>query len=168
MRGISVFLFIGLMFLSACGFQPLYGERANGSTLAPALDTVAVDTIADATGQALRNELIDQLYHQGAPKKPAYRLAISLQRSTRNTGIKKDAAATRAELYTTANISLIDSKSGEVIWRDKAVSRVAYNILEAPYGTLVARENAESRALEDLSRDIITRLSLYFERRTTQ
>lgn len=43
-------------------------------------------------------------------------------------------------------------------------TRVSYNILTAQYGTLVARENAIDRGLEQVADEIVNRLSLYYSR----
>ena len=57
------------LFLSGCGFSPLYataGGTGQGS-VADYLDTVAIGSIPDESGQYLRNALIDRLYRHGRP-----------------------------------------------------------------------------------------------------
>ncbi len=127
-------------------------------------------------GQKLQNLLIDRIYPHGYPKNPAYTLDITLTSTETRLGIQKDSSASRAELQMVAQLilkksigaqapaELAKTNSGGELYRTKIRTRVAYSILDAQYGTLVARENAIDRGLEQIANEIVNRLSLYFSR----
>src|SRR5512147_1799209 len=68
------------LVLSACGFQPMYGQRAPEATeVFSDLAAVEVGVIPDRSGQLLRNELV-RLLNPAADSRPArYTLAVVLK-----------------------------------------------------------------------------------------
>lgn len=150
--------------LGGCGFTPMYGAAANRSAAAAELAQVQIDPIPERNGQVLRNHLIDRFYTGGRPANPTYRLAINLVSTEEELGIRQDATATRARLRLVANYELIDTRTGQVVYRTFSRSIVAYNLLEAQYATLVSQQDAYERGLTELAEDIRTRLALYFKR----
>lgn len=162
----ALVLALGLGLLSACGFQPVYGTRSLDTGVAPgvALTNVAVDPIPDREGQVLRNKLIDRMYVEGRPADPAYRLSIRLTAQEEDLGIRQDATATRARLRLVASYELIDTKTGQPVYRSFSRSIVSYNLLEAQYATLVSEQDAYERALTEVAEDIRTRIALFFAR----
>jgi LPS-assembly lipoprotein len=157
-------LTIALPLLGGCGFRPVYGDRGVATAPAAALATVAIDTIPERSGQVLRNLLIDRFYADGRPDKPTWRVAVQLSMAEEELGILKDATATRARLRLLANYELIETSTGKTVYRTFSRAIVSYNILDAQYGTLISRQDAESRGLTELAEDIRTRLALYFAR----
>lgn len=159
-----------LTLTAACGFQPVYADKAfrynDDGHADEKLQNVRLLPLADRSGQRLQNMLIDRMYRSGYPKQPPYALEITLHSEERELGIQKDATATRAELIMTANMVLRKSDDYSELYRTIVRTRVSYNILEAQYGTLVARENADDRGLTQLADEIVNRLSLYFSRVT--
>jgi len=151
---------LGLLSLGGCGFQPLYGTVGRDSSTVAALNEVAIASIADRSGQVLRNHLIDRLYHKGRPTDPHYDLVISLEESEAELGIRRDATASRARLDITAHYVLTQRPSGKVLLKADAVTHVSYNKLDAQYATLTAREDARARGLNELSEQIVNRLEL--------
>ncbi|HYE49835.1 MAG TPA: LPS assembly lipoprotein LptE [Azospirillaceae bacterium] len=164
----ALLLALALPALGGCGFKPVYGTGASapvqGQGVQAALAQVSIDVIPDRNGQVLRNLLIDRFYGQGRPENPDYRLAVALTAAKEDLGIRKDATATRARVRLVADYQLIDTKTGKTLYRTFSRAIVSYNLLEAQYATLVAEQNAYERALTELSEDIRTRLSLYFQR----
>ena len=72
--------------------------------------------------------------------------------------------ATRAELSMTGNMILRNAETFSELYRTTVRTRVSYNILDAQYGTRVAQENAQDRALGQIADETVNRLSLYFSR----
>ena len=146
--------------------------------LAPVRESFTNDTQTQPGrgGQKLQNLLIDRMYPHGYPQQPGYTLEIALTSTETELGIQKDSSATRAELQMTAELvlkrsitaepaaALVKTSNGDELYRTKIRTRVAYSILDAQYGTLVARENAVDRGLEQVANEIVNRLSLYFSR----
>lgn len=152
-----------LLPLAGCGFQPLYGSKAEGgSGAAVALNQVAIANIPNRDGQVLRNLLTDRLYQNGKPTEPLYRLAVELRQSETALGIRRDATASRTRLDTLAHYVLRRVSDDKVLIDSNAETSVSFNQLVAQYTTVTARDDARSRALHELSEQIVTRLALYF------
>lgn len=154
------FLVIALTLLAGCGFKPLYATTAT-SPGGAALNQTALAVIADRDGQKLRNLLTDRMHLRGTPQQPLYRLAITLERSETELGIRKDATASRAQLTLIAKMALTDT-AGKMLLTTTAQSSVSYNKLDAQYATLAAEENATDRALRTIADKIVNRLAVHF------
>lgn len=166
-RLIALLLALSPAVLSACGFSPVYGvaSRPDGA-VGQALANVQIDPIADRNGQVLRNNLIDRFYGEGRPSSPRYRLAVALAATEEELGIQKDATATRARLRLQASYELIDSNSGQVVYRTFSRSVISYNLLDSQFAVLATKQDAYDRGLTELADDIRARLALYFARQT--
>ncbi|MBP7252136.1 MAG: hypothetical protein KBA75_01475 [Alphaproteobacteria bacterium] len=152
-----------LLPLAGCGFQPLYGSKAEGgSGAAVALNQVAIANIPNRDGQVLRNLLTDRLYQNGKPTEPLYRLAVEMRQSETALGIRRDATASRTRLDMLAHYVLRRASDNKVLIDSNAETSVSFNQLVAQYATVTARDDARGRALHELSEQIMTRLALYF------
>jgi LPS-assembly lipoprotein len=157
------FLPLMLLSLSGCGFTPLYGRHDSGGNVSLALNEVAVATIPERRGQMLRNAIIDRLYQNGTSATPRYDLTIGLEQTNADLGVRRDATSARTQIILTARYSLNQRDNGTMILSGIAKTSVSYNKLDAQYATLTARENAETRALHEVSEQIINRLALHFK-----
>ena len=149
--------------LTACGFSPIYGTHGGSGGSGPvdaALNKVEIANIPDRNGQMLRNHLIDRMYFKGRPDHPEARLEVALTSTEAGLGIQKDATTTLYELTLTAKYTLKDMAGKELV-SGTARSVVGFSQLDAQYGTLAARENATTRALDEVGEQIVNRLSLY-------
>lgn len=155
-----------LCLLTACGFHTVYGTRSSdaGTPVAVALNEVAIDNIADRQGQILRNLLIDKMYGKGRPSLPNYTLSIKLRSTEEDLGILANAIATRSLMNTYGDYELKDLK-GKSLMHGTAHSTTSYDKLNDQYGTLAAREDARQRTINEVSEQIVNRLSLYFSER---
>jgi len=170
-NGYRVFaaLVLVLILSSGCGFGPLYGRNDSGrDTVSEELAKVHIVPLKDRTGQQMHNFLRDQINPKGQPGKPKYDLVVSLEVITRDLGIRRDATATRANLIVVAEYLLRDAGSGESLLRGRSRSANSYNILdsEVEYATSVSQNDAERRALRQISEDIHSRLAVYFHDRS--
>ncbi len=159
----SLSSFLALLSLPACGFHPVYGtmDSDGSSHVANLLNDVAIDSIPDRNGQILRNNLIDRMYGDGRPASPRYHLSVSITRSEADTGILTDATSTRAVVTIAAKYTLTDDKKA-VLFSGTANSVASFTKLVQQYGTEAAREDADQRALHEISEQLVTRLSMYF------
>lgn len=166
--GTALLLLLALGTLSACGFQPVYGDYSAASTNSAALQQVQLRPLPDRLGQQLTNKLIDRFYTTGRAQKPRYQLELSLQPQERDLGIQRDATATRGELLLTAQLAIYETATEAELYRTTVRTRVAYNILEGQYGNLAARENAYDRALDDVANEIVSRTALFLNRAASE
>jgi len=151
-----------LITLSACGFSPLYGPHEGLDTsVAEAMNHIAITNIKDRYGQILRNHLTDRLYVKGRPQAPSTQLTVTINAQETDLGIQKDATASRRELSLWAPYTL-SSKEGNPLMNGSAHSVVSYSQLDAQYGTVTGQRNAYNRALKEVSEQIVNRLALYF------
>jgi LPS-assembly lipoprotein len=155
-----------LTVLTACGFQPLYGNRAPGN-LAPVqaeegLARISVGIIADRTGQMLRNELEVRLDPNNQGLTPLYNLTVMLNETITQLSGRSDASYTRANLTLSATYQLKLPKSDVPIYSGTVRTVNSYDILNAKdeFSKLTARNEARRRAARDLSDQIALRLAL--------
>lgn len=178
--------------LAACGFRPLYGGD-RGDVAAADLAAIEVAAPLNRLGRILENQLIDDLNPAGLAVAKRYRLDVSLERNQKSLAIQLDDTVTRFDLTLAAFFSLrpitdaapvissVDQPADAVAAADvtdttsaddprppplyrSAVRRVAtYNVIREPYATLVAEQDAERRAAVEVSREIRTLLTLFFE-----
>lgn len=147
--------------LAACGYKPLYGQKG---AIRRHMGQVKIDPIASRQGQILRNALLDRINPDGAPGAAPYRLKINYSESLSQVAIRRDEAATRANLRISVNFELRENASGVVVFRGRSRRTSSYNIVTSDYANVVARRAAQRRAADLIAEDIATRLALYFNR----
>lgn len=156
--------FAALALLSACGFQPLYGERSTGS-VGDDLQAVRIAPLPERSGQILHNFLRDDINPYGQPADPAYELRIGLRETSEDSGIRRDETASREVITMRAAFQLVDLGADAVVHEGQARSSSAYNILDDRFASIVSADDARERALRELSADIKLRLAAYFSAR---
>lgn len=154
---------LSLPALSACGFKPLYGERAVGQSAQAALETVRIVPIAERTGQLLYNRLRDRVNPRGKPAEPLYYLEVRLTERLDQVLLATDETATRVNLTVSANYDLKQASDAAVIFTGQSRSIVSYDIISSQFATFAAERDARERAAGDLSEQIATRLAVYFD-----
>jgi LPS-assembly lipoprotein len=146
--------------LSACGFEPLYGERANGSA-AEAFEMVRISVIADRSGQILRNYLLDDLQPRGARGPGRYSLDIRLQEPRQELAVRRDDSAARIG-YSAAAIFVLNAPDGRRLLGGSSSASTTFEISDSEFATLSSYSSARSRSLQDISADIRNQLAIYF------
>ena len=150
--------------LTACGFEPLYGQGSQTDSVAVSLASVRIDPLRDRVGQQMHNFLRDRLNPDGQPVAPSYRLKVQLAETLTELGVRRDETATRANLRMDADFSLLSYGGEEPLLTGRSSSTTSYNILNNPFATTVSEGDARERALREVADDIHTRLALYFSR----
>lgn len=160
---------ITVLFLSACGFTPMYGNL-NGDPqetqqVRETLAHIEIANIPDAEGQYLRNLLIDRFYKQGYPDNAQYRLSIgAVQESIIDLDITKTSDATRGQMRITTVMNLIDISTGEAVLTRNLRSINSYNILNSEFSNRISKENSRKNALEDIAQQIEQQIVLHLNR----
>ena len=155
------------LFLSGCGYRPVYGERgaATDDGARTQLALVKVAGIADQRGQLLRNYLLDRMNPRGEPASPRYLLSVTTTESTRITDSRPDGTATRADVVVNARYNLRDSTSDLVVFSERSDAVATYNLLTARFGSVASEDEARRRAVEQLADQIALQVALFLNRR---
>ena len=151
-------LIILSLFLSSCGFTPLYNQKSDGY-----LGQVKVGTIEERSGQILRNILLESFSPFGE-ERPLYEINAQVNYSTRNLSVQKDATTTRAQAVVQFDFSLTHIGSGKVLFKGTESSVADYNILtSSPYSTLISKKDAHVRLLDGIALGIRRQVATFFK-----
>src|SRR5437764_1064944 len=156
-----------LLALPGCGWRPLYADRETGPGDAE-LRAIKVDPIAERIGQRLTLALRESLNPDGAPAPQRYRLSILLQTARADLGIQQTGLGSRGKLDVNATITLRDIRTGATHFYTTSHAAESFDILANEYASVVAEDDARTRAVEELRRDIVTRLTLFLQRRAAE
>jgi LPS-assembly lipoprotein len=171
------------VLLGGCGFRPLYERptaQINSGGVSARLAQIRIDPVTgqktpdpltgssqalyDArTAQLLQNQLRQDLNPYGSPSDPAYHLAVQLDQFSRGTVTQSNQQVNRYELELLAKYQLLDLK-GRPLLSDSSRAVTAYDLLQEPFSDLQAKQDAVQRAVQELSIQIQTRLSVFLEK----
>lgn len=147
--------------LTACGFTPLYGEKASGGFARTALQDVAVAPAGlDRTEQLLRNALIRRLTPQGQPASPTYRLEYTTSDTLGDLLVQQNAEVLRRNYQLTARYTLRHVADGEVLFQGSETRSASLNRLDSEYANVIAERDARARAAASLADAIAQRLAV--------
>jgi len=145
--------------LAACGFRPMYGR----SNLSPQLASIYVEPIPERDGYELRTRLIDLLQSDGQQAGKRYHLRISMNESSQGIALQNDATITRYNNRLEARYTLSDMR-GNVLTTGTQTEVSAYNVVQSPYATLTAQQDASKRAAQDVAERIHLDLGAWFRK----
>ena len=152
------------MLVTGCGFQPIYEWKGKHHPAAD-LANIEIAIIKDRIGQQLRNFLLDQINPMGTPASPNYTLTVALRLTKQNLALKMTQISTRANLTFDSTFDLVgkNENSGKNYSGSSQII-VSYNILNSQFATLVAENNAKTRAVKELSTDISNRIAAFLQK----
>ncbi len=159
------------LFLSSCGFEPLYVQKEHDNlwyfggdfdtSISSEMAKIKVASIGGRFGQQLRNDLLDLLTPRGTPKNPQYRLDVVLTRKdVMQQALRKDITATRERVKYSVAYRLFEGDN-ELVHGD-SIAFVSYDILANPYSTTMAKKKTETDAAKIIANDIALRIGAYF------
>jgi LPS-assembly lipoprotein len=154
--------------LAGCGFQPLYGNRANSASTPMQFAQIDVSDIDSRPGHHLRNYLIDRLSARGGDYKKEYKLDVALSDTKDGLAIRADETVTRFNYRLLSNVRLTQISDHQILYESALRVTAAFNVVNSEFATLSAERDAEDRAALDMSSEIITRLAIYFQRVSAQ
>ena len=149
------------LLLAGCGLHPLYADRDSETPLAPQLASVAVDSIADRSGQMLTNELRDGFNPQSQGVPIAYRLHVDLTQGTQNQMTRPDTSASRTAVFATARWSLKRLSDDKTVLAGESRAQTGHDVLTNEYANVVSDKSDLADALREVSEDIQARVALY-------
>lgn len=151
-----------LLMLAACGLQPVYaGGRAGVASAA--LSRIEVAPIPDRAGQVVRDTLMRNM---GADGDKRYRLEIVIREDTRGFGVRGDESITRERLSLNARYRLVDLSGNTILLEDVARSEIAIDVVRNnEYSVVSAEATASERNAEQVARQILDRIGVFFQAR---
>jgi LPS-assembly lipoprotein len=153
--------------LSGCGWTPLYADLQSDPA-GQELRAIKVDPIPERIGQQLEIALRNSLDPMGEPTPPRYRLNTTLAVTLGNLGIQSQGLATLGQLDASATFRLIDLQTGGVLLTSTVHVANSFDLNPNQYSTVVGENDAGVRSVAELDREIVTRLTLFMQRRLAE
>lgn len=154
-----------LLALSGCGWAPLYADPET-EPAASQLAAVKVDPIPERIGQRLEMALRNALDPNGVQAKEQYRLHTVLTVALSDLGIQTQGTAVLGRVDVFATYSLSDLKSGQALLSSQVVhAQNSFSLDPNQYSTVVAEDDAGVRCVADITSEMVSRLTLFMERR---
>jgi LPS-assembly lipoprotein len=151
--------------LGACNFRPLYLARgADDIPVQTELAAIEIRGLDGRLGYLLRDALLDELNPATIDVPPRYVLNVRLRSSARALGIQLDNTITRFNLTLTAAFQLREKAANDVLVASTVRRVASYNVSREPYADLIAAQDAERRAAQEVATDIRTLLAVRFAR----
>ena len=146
---------LGLVLLSGCQLQPLYGGGVNG----PVQSTMAAVQVAPIEGQAgwlMGNALRDRL-ETGQNVAPRYRLEVRL-----------DDSVARERRTLRARYQLVEISTGTVVLDATAGSDAGIDVVGSEYATIAAERSALERLSGIVADQIVARVARFAQSQPSQ
>jgi hypothetical protein len=97
-----------------------------------------------------------------------YRLRTTLVTGLSNLGIESQGLGSLGKLDVYATYYLIDNKSGNTLLVNTVHVANSFNLNPNQYSTVVGEDDAAVRSVAELNQEIVTRLTLFMERRLAE
>ena len=153
------------LVLAACGFEPFYGTRLDGSSTSRELASVAVVQQSTRLGQLIRNELLSTIAPAGQQEAQAYVLELLPQAAEEVVIRDFDTGVLRSSFRVEAAFRLTEPGSDGELYAGRSFAQASYDRTGTPFADMRARIAAEERAAREVGADIATRLAAYFASR---
>lgn len=140
------------LLMAACGFTPVYAPGGIGTQLQNNI-TVSEPNTRDAflVTQRLEERL-------GRAVDPVYRLSLSVSSSSEGLAVDSEGSTTRFNLLGSADFSLIEVSTGQVITSGSVDNFTGYSAAGTTVATLAAQRDAQKRLMVLLADQIVTRV----------
>lgn len=156
----------GLMFLTSCGFQPIYATEqvagSEGGTIALNQRVAIRQILAPEDVAPLIEDAVGARLPIDAATTPEYGLFLNVEESAQRLAVQIDASVTRYNYRLDGSYTLLNLAEGTRIFGSVG-SVTSYNIVSSQYSTLfaenTAREKAARQLAEELERELLIRLS---------
>jgi LPS-assembly lipoprotein len=159
-------LLLGLgMALGACNFRPLYlAQGPTDAAVQSELAAIEIQGLDGRLGYLVRNALLDELNPATADVAPRYVLYVRLRSRATALGIQLDNTITRYNLLLAAAFELRDKGENGLLYASNVQRVASYNVSREPYADLIASQEAERRAAQEVAINIRTLLAVQFAR----
>lgn len=165
------FALIAILFLSACGFQPLHGREYRQSLTVDltmlTVDVKGSDITPNATStlprrysELLKAEILDQVNPMGDQGEKLYRLNIVYTELEQSLFVNPDGTASRGDLMYNSSYTLTRIHDSKVVASGNIQRTSSYNTAPtADYASYVSIEDARKRGVTELAQDYKLRLA---------
>lgn len=160
----AIALLLACFALAGCGFRPLYATGDETAEFDEQLASVQVTPISDRIGQLLANSLRDSFNPTGVKVPKRYVLSVTLFTSVGDYVIRKDGTASRELFVASGSFVMKDTTTNAAVLYGSVRVNDSYDVGESPYSVIVSNSDAQTRAAQDMSTDIRTRVAAYFRR----
>jgi LPS-assembly lipoprotein len=148
--------------LAGCGWEPLYADPQTGAASAD-LRAIKVMPIGDRIGQQLEFALRNAFNPDGVPTKERYVLQVTLNILLQDLGIQSQGLGSRGEVHLIANYQLSEIGTGKLLQNGGMHASDSFDIQANGYSTVVAQNDAKTRTVEEVRREIVARLTLFMQ-----
>jgi len=126
------------------------------------MERIRIASVADRSGQILRNYLLDALTPRGIQGPELYVLSITLNEPRREVSIRRDDTASRLSYTASAAFTLHDTRQRRILFAGSSSTETTYEVTGSEFATLSGYASARDRALQDVSNDIRLQIATYF------
>ena len=166
-KALAISLISLILFISGCGFQPLYQHDAASHSILKELSLIRIAPIEDRIGQQLRNFLQDDITPRGKPTNPSYELIVKMNKTRRDLVLLQDATSTFAKISLRASYTLTNFNTGATLTSGNVTAKTSFSIAQSEYANIRAETEAASRASREISYDITRQLALFLKKTTS-
>ena len=166
-KALAISLISLTLFISGCGFQPLYQHDTASHSILKELSLIRIAPIEDRIGQQLRNFLQDDITPRGKPTNPSYELIVKMNKTRRDLVLLQDATSTFAKISLHAAYTLTNFNTGATLTSGNVTAKTGFTITQSEYANIRAEKEAASRASREISYDITRQLALFLKKTTS-
>jgi len=161
---VAIRLLIACGLLTACGFEPMYGDAAMQSIRTPLQGNLLIEPIANREGQVLKIALEDRFNPEGIKfASPDYHLVITLRKTLIPAVVKSDGTIQRYDIWLDSSFKLTRVSDKTTLLESTLKRRGSYNVAtDANFATHEAEGDVTERILKEMAEDYLLRLSGYF------
>jgi LPS-assembly lipoprotein len=153
--------------LAGCGWEPLYADPETGPA-SEELRAIKVNPIPERIGQRLEIALRNSFNPSGEPTSPRYVLSTSLISVLSNLGIQSEGLATLGQIDAVATITLVDIQNKTTLLTNTVHVANSFDLNPNQYSTIVGADDARNRCVAELDQEIVTRLTMFMQRRIAE
>lgn len=154
-RNILIFL---LLFITACGFTPVYKSVGNNSQIADELASIEIISQHDLSGQFFKTNLENLLNPKSRKMPKKYKMETTIRNSEIALAIQEDRTITRYKIVLNAQYKLTDLATGKEIGHGNIKREGGYDKVDSDYATYISKEDATKRTLRELAEDTKIRI----------
>jgi hypothetical protein len=153
-------ILFSLLFLTGCGFTPLYGIQNHSLYNTSVVLTPIANQYGESMGRIIKNAL-------PTPKEKVqnqYKLTVSSPSfSSYDKTITSDEFASTMQITANTTYQLQDLKTNKTILSEKVSAVSSYSVVVNPYATTVAKNKLQQELADQLAEqialDVLTKLS---------
>jgi hypothetical protein len=153
-------ILFSLLFLTGCGFTPLYGTQNHSLYNTSVVLTPIANQYGESMGRIIKNALPtpeEKVQNQ-------YKLTVSSPSfSSYDKTITSDEFASTMQITANTTYQLQDLKTNKTILSEKISAVSSYSVVANPYATTVAKNKLQQELADQLAEqialDVLTKLS---------